>query len=86
MIPLGSPDAKDPTRALPIVTIGLIVENVLVFLYQLSLQFGISLEMDNPPDAVETAQQFVLEFGLVPCRLAGLCAYPLDQPSPLFTV
>ncbi len=75
-----------PSRSAPVMTGGIITLNVLIFLYQMSLQFGISLEMDNPPDAIGTAQQFVLEFGLVPCRLTGLCAYPGDQPSPLFTV
>ena len=36
-IPLGSSDVKDPTRAFPIVTAGLVIANVLVFLYELSL-------------------------------------------------
>ena len=75
-----------PSRAAPVMTVSIVTMNVLVFLYQLSLQLGISLEVDNPPHAVETAQAFVLEFGLVPCRLTNLCAYPADQPSPLFTV
>src|SRR5262245_1768148 len=83
MIPL-----KDdlPSRSAPVITVSIITLNVLVFLYQLSLQFGVSLEVDNPPHAVETAQAFILEFGLVPCRLTGLCSTPDDQPAPLFTV
>ena len=67
-------------------TVSIVTLNVLVFLYQMSLQLGISLEVDNPPHAIETAQAFVLEFGLVPCRLTDLCASATDQPSPLFTV
>ncbi len=75
-----------PSRSAPVMTVSIVTLNVLVFLYQMSLQLGISLEVDNPPHAIETAQAFVLEFGLVPCRLMDLCAYPEDQPSPLFTV
>src|SRR5262249_50059197 len=60
MIPL-----KDdiPSTSLPFVTIGIIVANVLVFLYQLSL--GASGE----PGAAQAAEQFVFEFGAIPCRL-----------------
>ncbi len=75
-----------PTRSAPVMTVSIITLNVLVFLYQMSLQLGISIEVDNPPHAMETARQFVLEFGLVPCRLTDLCTYPEDQPAPLFTV
>src|SRR5438093_1506467 len=75
-----------PARSAPVMTVSIITLNVLVFLYQLSLQLGISFEVDYPPNAVETAQQFVLEFGLVPCRLTGLCSYPADEPSPVFTL
>lgn len=74
------------SRAAPVMTVSIVTLNVLVFLYQMSLQLGISFEVDNPPHALETAQAFVLEFGLVPCRLTDLCAFPEDQPSPLFTI
>jgi len=75
-----------PSRSAPVMTVSIITMNVLVFLYQMSLQLGISLEVDNPPHALETAQQFILEFGLVPCRLMDLCTYPADQPAPFFTI
>lgn len=75
-----------PPRSAPVMTVSIVTMNVLVFLYQLALQLGISLEVDNPPHAAETAQAFVLEFGLVPCRLMELCPSPEDQPSPAFTV
>ena len=39
MIPLGSRDVRDPTT-LPIVTIGLILANFLVFFYELALPQG----------------------------------------------
>jgi membrane associated rhomboid family serine protease len=74
------------SRSAPVMTVSIVTLNVLVFLYQTSLQLGISLEVDNPPHALETAQAFVLEFGLIPCRLMDLCAFPEDQPAPLFTV
>jgi membrane associated rhomboid family serine protease len=74
------------SRSAPVMTVGIVTLNVLVFLYQTSLQLGISLEVDNPPHALETAQAFVLEFGLIPCRLMNLCAFPDDQPAPLFTI
>jgi membrane associated rhomboid family serine protease len=74
------------SRTAPVMTVSIVTLNVLVFLYQTSLQLGISLEVDNPPHALETAQAFVLEFGLIPCRLMDLCAFPEDQPAPLFTI
>ena len=75
-----------PARSAPVMTAAIVTLNVLVFLYQMSLLLGISLEVDDPPLAVETAQAFVLEFGLVPCRLMNLCAFPPDQPAPVFTI
>jgi membrane associated rhomboid family serine protease len=76
MIPL-----KDdlPTRSIPVVTAVLMAVNVLVFLYQASL------EIDSG-EAAGAAQAFATEFGLVPCRLTGLCRMAGDLPSPLFTV
>lgn len=69
-----------PTRTVPFVTIGLIALNVLVFLYQLSLELG------DDPAARQAAQALVFEFGLTPCRLAGLCEAPGDFPSPVVTI
>ena len=83
MLPLKDDLAS---RSAPVMTVSIVTLNVLVFLYQTSLQLGISLEVDNPPHALETAQAFVLEFGLIPCRLMDLCAFPEDQPAPLFTI
>lgn len=60
-----------PTRTTPFVTVGLIALNVLVFLYQISLQG------EGSPDALRATRDFILEFGLVPCRLTGACS-----PSP----
>ena len=77
MIPL-----KDdiPSTSLPFVTIGIIIVNVLVSLYQLSL--GASGE----PGATQAAEQFVFEFGAIPCRLTGACGVPDTFPHPAVTV
>ena len=77
MIPL-----KDdiPSNSLPVVTVGVIIVNVLVFLYQLSL--GASGE----PGASQAAEQFVFEFGAIPCRLSGACNVPDSFPHPAVTV
>ena len=75
MIPL-----KDdiPSNTVPFVTHTLVGLNVLVFLYQLSLQMGL--------EQGAAAQAFVTEFGLVPCRLAGHCRVPEDSPSAVVTI
>jgi rhomboid family protein len=69
-----------PTRSTPFVTVGLIALNVVAFLYQLSLQTGGSQE------GVRAAEAFVMEFGLVPCRLTGACPTVADLPSPVLTI
>jgi membrane associated rhomboid family serine protease len=65
-----------PSRSFPLFTVVLIVANVAVFLYQLSLEMG---------PARATATAFVMEFGAVPCRLTGMCATE-DFPAPMLTV
>jgi len=69
-----------PTRSTPVVTVGIIAINVLVYLYQASLEVG------GFPEGARAAQAFVFEFGLIPCRLTGACQVVGDLPSPLFTV
>ena len=66
-----------PSRSTPVVTITLIAVNVLAFLYQLSL--GLDGE-------ARSAQAFIQEFGLTPCRLSGACPTAFDIPSPVFTI
>jgi membrane associated rhomboid family serine protease len=70
-LPLGSSDAKSPTNATPIVTIGIVAISVLVFLYELSL-----------PEAELTA--FFYNFALIPCEYTGQCALDAGTPSPLW--
>jgi rhomboid family protein len=69
-----------PTRTTPVITVGLIVLNALAFVYQVLLQVG---ELGEGAGA---AQAFVMEFGLIPCRVTGACAVASDLPSPALTV
>jgi membrane associated rhomboid family serine protease len=70
---------ENPSRTTPVVTVGLIIVNVLVFVYQFSLQVG-------GIDGAQAGQAFIEEFGLVPCRLTGACRAAADLPSPLLTI
>lgn len=69
-----------PTRTTPLVTAGLIALNVLVFLYQISLQG------EGSADGLRASRDFILEFGLVPCRLTGACAPGSGLLPPAVTV
>ncbi|MBI3634662.1 MAG: rhomboid family intramembrane serine protease [Candidatus Rokubacteria bacterium] len=77
MIPL-----KDdvPSRSLPVVTVALIAANVVAYLYQFSLQAS------GEAAGARAAQEFVVEFGLVPCRLSGACAAAGEFPHPALTI
>jgi membrane associated rhomboid family serine protease len=77
MIPL-----KDdvPSQSVPVVTLAVIGLNVAVLVYQLTLQMG------PDPGAQRAALDFVLEFGVVPCRLTGECRVVEDFPHPVLTV
>ena len=69
-----------PSRTTPFVTCGLIALNVLVFLYQLSLQGG------GSPAGIRAARDLIFEFGLVPCHLTGDCAPGALLLPPALTV
>ena len=69
----------NPSRTTPVFTIALIIVNVLVFLYQFSLEVG-------GREGVRAAESFIREFGLVPCRLTGTCLASADLPSPMLTI
>jgi membrane associated rhomboid family serine protease len=68
------------SRSVPLVTMGLIAANVLVFLYQVSLQ------MSPDPGAARAAEELVFEMGTIPCRLSGACRAPSDFPQPALTI
>ncbi len=65
MIPLGD---ENPTRSFPIVTVGLIVANVLVFLYDKLIGFG--------------APEALLEYAMIPCTISGACEYQIPPVTP----
>jgi membrane associated rhomboid family serine protease len=69
-----------PSRTFPSVTMVLVLSNALVFLYQVSLEVG-AAAIDP-----RAAEDFVREFGLVPCRLTGTCAVPAGVPSAVATM
>lgn len=71
MIPLGSRDVPDPTKALPIVTIGLIVANFLVFFYEVSVPQG-------------QIESFLNAYALVPCEYTNQCAVLPGTPTPFW--
>jgi len=71
MIPYRADDAADPTSAIPVITIGLIVVNFLVFFYELSLGGS---QLDT----------FINAFSLVPCEYTQHCAPYAGTPSPFW--
>lgn len=73
MIPYRADDADDPTQAIPVVTVGLIVLNFLVFFYELALGTQGS-QLDN----------FLNGYSLVPCEYSGRCALVAGSPTPFW--
>ena len=71
MIPLKAEDADDPTQAIPFVTVGLIVVNLLVFFYELTLN-------DND------FSSFINAYSLVPCEYSQQCAAYSGTPTPFW--
>ena len=71
MIPYRADDADDPTQAIPVVTIALIVVNFAVFFHELALQGS---QLDN----------FVFAYSLVPCEYTHHCALYAGTPSPFW--
>ena len=69
-----------PSQTTPVVTVGLILLNALAFFYQFALDAG------GAGPGARAAQDLVREFGLVPCRLTGMCADVGGLPAPWLTV
>jgi membrane associated rhomboid family serine protease len=65
---------------MPFVTVSLIALNLLAFLYQASLA------LTGEPGALRAGQELIMEFGAVPCRLAGTCPADAGLPNPALTV
>lgn len=70
-LPVGSRDAKDPTNAVPVITVGLVVACVLVFLYELTL-------------SQDQLESFFNAYALVPCEYTSQCALDPGTPTPLW--
>jgi membrane associated rhomboid family serine protease len=71
MIPLKD---DNPTQSTPVITVGLIVLNGLIFIYQLSLS----------PEGLET---FLFRYGAIPARLAAPDLYgPVSAPALPFSL
>ena len=68
-----------PSQSIPFVTVTVLALNVLVFLYQASLQVG------GDAGSAQAAEQLVREFGAVPCRLTATCVTD-DFPPPVVTI
>jgi membrane associated rhomboid family serine protease len=73
MIPYRADDADDPTSALPVVTIGLIALNFVIFLYELSLT-----------TQGNQLNHFLNAYSLVPCEYTMRCALNPGTPSPFW--
>lgn len=79
-----------PTRSFPAVSVALIAVNVVIYLYQFFLWFE-PAAAGRPSLGGQLYEQFVVEFGLIPCRLRDICPPRLDTalagaPSPALTV
>lgn len=71
MIPYKAEEVDDPTNAIPLVTIGLIVVNFLVFFYELALPGS---QLDS----------FFNAYSLVPCEYTSQCSPYAGTPTPVF--
>lgn len=71
MIPYKAEDVDDPTQAIPVVTIGLIVANFVVFFYELALG---DTQLNN----------FINAYSLVPCEYSRQCTAYAGTPTPFF--
>ena len=78
------------TRTFPVVSVALIAVNLVVYLYQFFLWF-------DPATAGHASlgsrlyEQFVIEFGLIPCRFGEICPPRLDTAlaeatAPMLTI
>ena len=75
------------SRSAPVMTVSIVTLNVLVFLYQTSLQLGISLEVDNPPHAARDGAGLRprVRSRPVPARWV-FAPFPKTSRAPLFTL
>ena len=79
-----------PTRIFPAVSVALIAVNVLIYLYEFFLWFD-PATAGRPSLGAQLYGQFVVEFGLIPCRFADVCPLRLETvlagaPPPALTL
>ena len=79
-----------PTRSFPAVVVALIAVNVVIYLYEFFLWFD-PATAGRPSLGGKLYGQFVVEFGLIPCRVGDICPPRLDTalagaPAPTLTV
>jgi membrane associated rhomboid family serine protease len=79
-----------PTRSFPAVVVALIAVNVVIYLYEFFLWFD-PVTPGRPSLGGTLYRQFVVEFGLIPCRVGDICPPSLDTalagaPPPALTV
>jgi membrane associated rhomboid family serine protease len=82
--------ADVPTRTLPAVSVVLIALNVAIYLYEFFLWFE-PAAAGRPSLGGRLYEQFVVEFGLIPCRVRDICPPRLETvlagaPPPMLTV
>jgi membrane associated rhomboid family serine protease len=80
-----------PTESFPLVTVGIITLNVLVYAYEFALGFPAGGSRAAALQADRAYEALVFEFGLLPCRLTDVCPRQLSTllagaPSPWLTV
>ncbi len=73
MIPYRADDVVDPTQGFPVVTVGLIVVNFIVFFYELALG-GQGSQLNS----------FINAYSLVPCEYTHQCAVYAGTPGPFW--
>ena len=79
-----------PTRSFPAVSVALIAVNVVIYLYEFFLWFD-PATAGRPSLGAQLYGQFVVEFGLIPCRFGDICPPRLDTvlagaPAPALTI
>ena len=82
--------ADVPSRVFPAVAVALIAVNVIVYLFEFFLWFGPSTAGRHSLGGW-LYEQFVVEFGLIPCRVGDICPPRLETalsgaPPPVVTV
>jgi membrane associated rhomboid family serine protease len=79
-----------PTRSFPAVVVALIAVNVAIYFYEFFLWFDPAVA-GRAPLGGKLYEQFVVEFGLIPCRVGDICPPSLDTalagaPPPVLTI